>query len=179
MLDSMPASQAQLITPELLDSLIEQARQSPRKRKNYNFHASDADNPHRFLNAILRGSYIRPHRHTTPPKPEAFLVLRGYALLFCFDDAGRVTERYLIGDNLLLPDLPAWLRDYPTSRGIDLPAGVWHSIAALTEEVVIYEVKPGPYSPVTDKDFAPWSPVEGDDRVAAFLDLLLSGNSPA
>lgn len=168
----------QLITRQLLERVIEEARQSPRKRKNHNFHSGDADNPHRFLNAILRGSYVRPHRHTTPPKPEAFVVLQGYAILFCFDDEGKIISRHMIGDDLLLPDLPAWLRDEPTSRGVDVAAGVWHCIAALTDVVVIYEVKPGPYAPASDKDFAPWAPAEGDPAASPYLQTLLDGKQP-
>lgn len=168
-------SQAQLITNKLFDSLISQARSSPRRRKNHNFHSGDADNPHRFLNALVPGTYVRPHRHTTPPKAEAFVVLRGYALLFTFDDDGRVTNRYLIGDDLLLPDLPDWLRDYPTYRGIDLEAGVWHSMIPITDEVIIYEVKPGPYTPASDKDFAPWAPAEGTPEAEQYMKRLMTG----
>ena len=171
----MQDNPARLITRQLLDELVDEARKSPRRRMNHNFHAGDADNPHRFLNALLRGTYVRPHRHATPPKAEAFVVLRGYALLFCFDDAGNVTARHMIGDDLLLPDLPAWLRDFETSRGVDLAAGVWHTILPITDEVVIYEVKPGPYSPVTDKDFAPWAPDEGAPEAAAYAGRLLAG----
>ena len=102
-------------------------------------------------------------------------MLRGYALLFTFDDTGRVTNRYLIGDDLLLPDLPVWLRDYPTYRGIDLEAGVWHSMIPITDEVIIYEVKPGPYTPAADKDFATWAPVEGTPEAAEYMKRLMSG----
>ena len=41
---------------------------------------------------MLHGSYVRPHRHLTPPKAESFLVLRGHAAAFVFDDNGVVEE---------------------------------------------------------------------------------------
>jgi cupin fold WbuC family metalloprotein len=155
-----------LITPELIAAVTLDARQSPRRRMNRNFHSGPADNPHRFLNVILRGSYVRPHRHTTPPKSEGFLVLDGCLAAITFDDAGNVTGRHLLG-----PGSPA--------LGIDLDAGVWHTVAALSEVTVCYEVKPGPWEPATDKDFAPWAPREGDPSADAYLATLLGGLPPA
>ena len=43
----------------------------------------------------------------------------------------------------------------------------WHTIAVLTEHVVCFEVKPGPYSAENDKTLAPWAPREGDPRAGA------------
>jgi hypothetical protein len=62
--------------------------------------------------------------------------------------------------------------------GIDVQPGVWHTIAVLTEHVVCYEVKPGPYSAASDKDFAPWAPREGDPTAKAYLEMLVSSVTP-
>jgi hypothetical protein len=48
----------------------------------------------------------------------------------------------------------------------------------LTEHVVCYEVKPGPYSAASDKDFAPWAPREGDPTAKAYLEMLVSSVTP-
>lgn len=54
--------------------------------------------------------------------------------------------------------------------GIDIPAGVWHSLVVRAPGTVIYEVKAGPYAPAPDEDFAPWSPEPGDgEGIAGFL----------
>ena len=58
--------------------------------------------------------------------------------------------------------------------GIDIQPGVWHTLAVLTPHAVCYEVKPGPYSPANDKDFAPWAPREGDSDAAAYLEKLVA-----
>ncbi len=137
---------------------MERARRSPRLRINHNFHASLEDNPHRFLNVLVKGTYIAPHRHLNPAKAEAFLVLEGEAAFFIFDDEGRVVRTVVVG------------RD---PMGIDLAPGVWHTLAAITDHAVCYEVKPGPYQAGTDKDFAPWAPREGEPGAAAYLDGLL------
>ncbi|MCZ7678049.1 MAG: hypothetical protein M5U28_04420 [Sandaracinaceae bacterium] len=39
---------------------------------------------------------------------------------------------------------------------------------------MIYEVKPGPWDPATDKEMAPWAPPEGDPRAAELVRALLS-----
>jgi cupin fold WbuC family metalloprotein len=149
----------QIINRELLDGLIERARQSPRLRLNHNFHSSMEENPHRFLNAMVKGTYIAPHRHRDPPKAESFLVLEGEVAFFTFDDSGQVTRIDVIGGDAL---------------GIDVAPGIWHTLAPLTPHAVCYEVKPGPYSAATDKEFGPWAPREGDPRAAAYLRQLMS-----
>jgi len=150
----------QLIDDALLDATLARALTAPRGRINHNFHPDMASNPHRFLNAWTRGSYAAPHRHLAVPKPESFLVLRGELALFVFDDAGNVTERHLLGRNGVV--------------GIDLAPGLWHTVAAVTETAVCFEVKAGPYDAATDKEFAPWAPREGDPAAVDYLARLLS-----
>ena len=149
----------QTLDRELFRHLIEQAQRSPRLRINHNFHASMEDNPHRFLNVMMKGTYIAPHRHLDPPKAEAFLVLEGEVAFFIFDDLGCVVRAELVGIDPI---------------GIDLPVGVWHTLTPVTAHAVCYEVKPGPYLAANDKDFAPWAPREGDPAVPAYLETLLS-----
>jgi cupin fold WbuC family metalloprotein len=98
------------------------------------------------------------------PKPESFVVLQGELALFVFDDVGQVTERHVLGRDGLL--------------GIDLAPGLWHTVAAVTETAVCFEVKAGPYDAATDKEFAPWAPREGDPEAPAYLARLLATLSP-
>jgi cupin fold WbuC family metalloprotein len=156
---SKPDEAVQTLNRALLDDLIERAKRSPRLRINHNFHASMEDNPHRFLNVMVKGTYVAPHRHLDPPKAESFLVLEGELAFFIFDDSGNVVRTEVVG------------RD---PSGIDLPPGVWHTLTPLSAHAVCYEVKPGPYSAATDKDFATWAPREGDPGVTAYLESLLA-----
>lgn len=146
----------QLITRALIAEVRRRAELSPRRRMNHNFHASMDDNPHRFLNVLLRGAYVRPHRHLSPPKAESWVLLEGEALLLSFDDAGAVTGRYTLSAG-------------GGACGIDVAPGIWHTVCALTECAVVYEVKPGPWAPAADKEFAEWAPPEGDPRAPEFL----------
>src|SRR5579872_4364448 len=132
----MADARIQLLDPALVESLIERAGHSPRRRINHNFYASLADNPHRFLNVMLRGTYVAPHRHTTPPKSESFLALAGELAFFTFEDDGRIATTHVLGRGVM---------------GIDIPPGVWHTLAVLTPHAVCYEVKPGPYQAASDK----------------------------
>ena len=154
----MPPS-IQLLDDALLDSLVARAAASPRLRSNHNFHQAPVDNPHRFLNALVRGTYCPPHRHQTVPKDESFVVLRGELAAFIFDDTGQIAEVHSLGERGL--------------RGIDIAAGFWHTIAALSPTAVCYEVKPGPWDPRVDKELAPWAPLEGQPGAAEYAEYLM------
>lgn len=156
---------ATLLTRALLHEVRARAEASPRRRMNFNFHLEDAENPNRLLNVLLRGTYIAPHRHLAPPKTEAFLVLEGRIGFFLFEDDGRVSRAMELGMDPGHPDLPL---------GIDLRPGVWHTLCALTPHAVCYEVKPGPYTPATDKEFAAFAPREGDPGAAAYQASLIA-----
>jgi cupin fold WbuC family metalloprotein len=152
-----------LISEELFDTVADLASASPRRRMNHNFHSGPDDNPHRFLNVLLAGTYIRPHRHSDPPKSESFLVLEGAADAILFDDLGSITARDELGSES--PEGRLW--------GIDIAPGVWHTILPRTSRVVCFEVKPGPWKPATDKEFAVWAPPENDPAAEAYANALL------
>ena len=139
------------------------AASAPRLRTNHNFHLGHDDLSHRFLNVLVRGTYVPPHRHTAPPKSESFVILRGEVAFFIFDDEGGLIAVHRLAAND--PALPC---------GIDILPGVWHSITALSDTAVCYEVKPGPYTPLGDKVLAPFAPEEGDARAPAYLASLLA-----
>lgn len=145
-----------IITQKSLDQLSRDAAASARLRKNLNLHDVYADPCQRLFNAIEPGTYVRPHRHADPPKPECFLIVRGRLALVVFADSGAIESvLYLGADSDVL--------------AVELPAGAWHSLIALAPRSVFFETKPGPYTPLADKDFAPWAPVEGSPGCAAYL----------
>lgn len=145
-----------LIDNKVLDQLSLEAAESPRLRKNLNLHDDYADPCQRLFNAMEPGTYIRPHRHMHPPKPECFMAIRGKMALIVFFEDGSIEQVVPFGCGC---DVVA----------IDLPAGVWHSLVSLQPGSIFFETKPGPYAPLSDKDFAPWSPEEGSPDSAAYL----------
>jgi cupin fold WbuC family metalloprotein len=140
----------------LLAALSREAAANPRRRKNLNLHASYDEPCQRLLNAMEPGSYIRPHRHLTDPKPECFIGIRGRFTLILFDDRGDIQGVYPFGPG-------------EENAGADLPAGVWHTVVCLAPGSVFFETKPGPFNPMTKKDMAPWAPEEESPGVAEYL----------
>ncbi len=141
------------IDGKLLDELTEKARNSPRKRMNFNLHSDLNDPIQRLCNAIEPDTYIRPHRHTDPPTCEIFIILRGSAVLLFFDDAGRI-----VGRNVLSAGGPVII--------VEIPPEVWHTMAALESGTVFFEVKQGPYVKPEGPNLAKWAPAEGEAGVS-------------
>ena len=152
------------IDTALLDEIGAEARNSPRGRKNRNFHSDDAQPGHRLINAIEPGSYIMPHRHLDPNKGETMVVLRGALGLVTFDDAGNVIESAKVSHGVTGGNPRG-----STPLGMDIPCGTWHTVFALESGTVFLEAKAGPYLPLTAEEKAPWAPAEGEAAAAAFL----------
>jgi len=148
------------IDNQLLNEVSARAKVSPRLRMNYNFHERLDDPVNRLLNAMEPGTYLRPHRHSTPPKDEIFLVLRGEVMLFVFGEDGNITEKLL-------------LNPLKGTYGAELIAGTWHGLMVLEPDTVLYEIKKGPFSPLVPEDFASWSPeVDDTEQVKKYMAYL-------
>ncbi len=148
-----------IISHKVLDQLSQEAFGSERLRKNLNLHDDYAEPCQRLFIAMEPGTYIRPHRHTDPPKPECFMAVRGRLALLVFEDDGEVRDVIPFGVGC-------------ETLAIDLPAGEWHSIIVLEPQSVFFETKPGPYVAISDKDFAPWAPEENSAEVKQYLATL-------
>lgn len=144
------------IDKSLLDRVSANAMASPRKRKNYNFHKEYPDPLQRMLNAIEPWSYIQPHKHENPDKVEAFVVLKGRLLVLEFGTTGLITDSTVIDPSQGI-------------YGAEIPPCTFHMIIALEPGTVVYEIKNGPYSPINDKNWAPWAPREGEEGTREFM----------
>ena len=146
------------ITFSMCDEWVVGAGAAARLRVNYNIHEQLSDPVQRLFIAAKPLSYFRPHRH--PGKSEFAIVIRGLFDVLVFNDEGIVTQRASIGAK-------------SDAFGLEIPADVWHTWISRDDSSVFFEVKQGPYDPVTSVQFADWSPREGTDRVRAFQDKLL------
>lgn len=152
-----------LITEELLDSVSVQAKENIRLRMNYNFHDSMDSSIHRMLNALEPRTYLPPHRHKNPDKEEIYLILRGSLLAILFDEAGNVIEKVT-------------LDPLKGVYGMEIPPCAWHCIVVLEPNTVIYEIKQGPYAPLTPENLASWAPDATDKKgVEAFMKRMTEG----
>ena len=119
-----------LIGLTLLDKVSSEAKESPRLRKNYNFHQSLEEKCHRMLNAVEPGTAVTTHRH--PTKDESFVILRGKVRVTTHNDDGSIIEDVVLSQE-------------SGNYGVDIPKNVWHKLESLDPGSVIFECKEGPF----------------------------------
>lgn len=120
-----------IVDKELLDSVTEEAKASPRLRKNYNFHEDLSDKCQRLLDALEPGTVMPIHHHKVD---EMFVILRGSLKVNTYNDDGEVIQSVVLSP----------------SQGrfaVNIKAGEWHSVESLESGTIIMEVKEGPYIP--------------------------------
>lgn len=125
------------IDKELLDTVSEKARISPRLRMNYDMRNSAGDSSQRMLNALEPGTELPIHRHCATS--EVCIILRGKAEEIFYDELGNETERVL-----MIPGSDCC--------GVVIESGRWHKIVSLEADTVIFEAKDGSYEPLTQED---------------------------
>ncbi len=138
-----------ILSSDDLSLLSARAASSRRRRANENIHSTLEDAIQRFCNAVEPGSYVRPHRHRGAGRWELFLILAGRAAILVFDERGTVCDRVELSAG-------------GGALAVEIPPDTWHALAALEPGTVLFELKPGPYRPLSDKDFAAWAPAEGE-----------------
>ena len=148
------------INQGLIEPIVKESQDSPRKRKNFNFHPKASDSMHRMIHASNKGTYVQPHKHENPDKTEAFIILKGKVLIIEFNDLGEITDHIIMDSST-------------ENYGVEIPPRVWHSLITLEDNSVFYEVKNGPWDPSDDKFFASWAPKEGDVEAENYMNSLL------
>lgn len=126
-----------IIDEKLLDSVTERAKESPRSRMNYNLHDSLDVKAQRLFNALEPGTELPVHRHTLTS--ETYMIVRGSINVLFYND-----EKQLIEKEELNPKKGKY--------GVHIPAGQWHTLEVLESGTVIFEVKDGPYTPLTPEN---------------------------
>ncbi len=145
----------QAVDTAMIEGLLAQAQAAPRQRKNLNFHERETHPCQRWLNAILPGSYVRPHRHLLENKEEFMMVIKGCLGVIWYDAQGAVTGKMK-------------LTEHGPVRAVSIATGVYHTAVALAP-TVIFEAKGGPYLPHGPDELAPFAPAEGSEEAAGYL----------
>jgi cupin fold WbuC family metalloprotein len=127
----------EIINQELLNQTTQGAKESPRLRMNHNFHKSLDSKAQRLLNALEPGTVLPIHRHQHTS--ETYILIRGSLKLLLYSE-----NRELISVTEINPKNGVY--------GVDIPAGQWHTIEVLESGTVIFEVKEGPYKPISAED---------------------------
>lgn len=128
-----------IIDDNLLDEVTSKAEQSPRLRMNHNFHESLDAKAQRLINVLLPGTELPIHRHQHTA--ETYALLRGKMVVIFYNDLGEQTDRFLLDPTI-------------GNYCVHIPKGQWHGIEVL-EPSAIFEVKDGPYTPLSPADILP------------------------
>ena len=137
-----------IIDNTLLDSLLEQAKSSPRLRQNFDLRTSTEDTSQRMLNALQPDTVVPIHRHEDTSETVVCLCGRLEEIIYeevveyVREETSR-TEEVLrkqtfkeVSSQLLCPAEGLY--------GIQIPAGAWHTIRVI-EPSVIFEAKDGAF----------------------------------
>ncbi|MEG1586715.1 MAG: WbuC family cupin fold metalloprotein [Bacteroidales bacterium] len=127
----------QKINTQLLDTVTQKAKTSPRLRMNHNFHDTLDAPAQRLLNALEPGTDLPIHRHQHTA--ETYVLLRGRINVIFYN------ERKEIADTFELDPLKG-------EYGVHIPKGQWHTLEVLESGTMIFEVKDGPYAPFQPED---------------------------
>jgi len=121
------------LNKELYLELIEKAKVNERLRFAMDLRTTCEDGSQRMLNALIPGTQVPIHRHTTTA--ETAVILYGEIDEMYYDAEGNELERHTlkVGD------------------GLQIPAGTFHTIE-VKEPSILLEVKDGKYEPVKPED---------------------------
>ena len=120
-----------IFNQEFLKNLLQTAEANPRHRQHYDLRTSPADTSQRMLNALLPDTEVPMHKHDDTSETVVCLIGKLEEILY----NGNKEE---ISRHLLCPA--------EGSYGMQIPAGVWHTIRVL-EPSVIFEAKDGAFRP--------------------------------
>lgn len=95
------------------------------------------DKVQRLFNAMEPGTIIPIQRHKDTA--ETMIVLRGMLKITLYDDDKNIIEQY-------------GLNPLNGKYGCHIPKGIWHGVEVLAPNTVMFEVKEGPYMPLTSSD---------------------------
>lgn len=124
-----------IITQELLDSLTEQAKASPRLRCNLDLRNSPEDQSQRMLNALEPGTIMPIHRHCK--SSETCVCVRGHFVEYFYDENGNITHT---------------IDMVPGGTILNIEKDQWHSLKCLESGTVLLEAKDGPWEPLGEED---------------------------
>ena len=136
------------INKEFLENLLVKAKENPRLRQNFDLRTSSADTSQRMLNALQPQTEVPIQRHEKTSETVICLVGKLEEIIYeevneyvhettsCCNDVIRQKSFKEVSRQILSP--------VEGKFGIQIPAGVWHTINII-EPSVIFEAKDGAY----------------------------------
>lgn len=143
----------QKFTGDDLVNLLREAERNPKKRYARAMQSENFTGPQILINAILPGSYHRPHKHSYR---ETFIALHGKGDIVYFTESGNFIDKLPLSpvDNIY----------------VEVPEGRYHGFVAQLPTVIL-GISQGPYDP-TSKILASWAPEELTENADKYLEDL-------
>ena len=149
MLAELPVKSGLRSNGGLLSELHQKAKESERKRVNFDLRTSPEDTSQRMLNVLEPGTHVPIHRHLKTT--ETVICLEGcldwvfYEELPGVESGGPIHDGETVFEETMFGEV-ARFRICPREHqyGIQIPVGAWHSIV-VHEPSTIFEAKDGPY----------------------------------
>ena len=133
----------QTVNKNDLLKLEQMAEQSDWKRARICLHDHDSIEMHQMIIAVLKQSYIPPHRQVGSKK--GYLILKGKLELMFFDDFGtHFKSEILCKDDSEIP------------LALMFDAGQYHTVQAISNVCIFLEARSSMWS--SEAEFAPWAP---------------------
>ena len=141
------------IDDKVIQGLKEKAKANSNGKYRLCLQHNPQDNLHEMYIVRHKGDYGRPDKHLYTT--ESHTIIDGAMLVILFEDDGQIKDVFELSRNC-----------YHSYR---IDTNIYHMQIPLTEQVVYYEVKLGPF---TDKSniFPEWAPESHDaERVEIFM----------
>ena len=138
----------------VIDNLKNLARKNNSGKYRLCLHHNPQDNLHEMFIVCSKGGYIRPGKHLNTT--ESHTIIDGAMLVIIFEENGQIREVFEVSKE-----------KYHTYR---IDTDTYHMQIPLTEQVVYYEVRLGPF---TDKGnvFPNWAPDPRDtENVRVYME---------
>lgn len=152
-----------MISEKAISDLLQQAKNSERKRAHLLLHENHEALLHRLVIGLTKGTYVKPHNHAQSGKEEVLFVLSGEVCVVYFDQSGEVIEKQ-------------FQKAGEINAYSEHTANTWHTLFPVTDSAVIIEIKRGPFVPTSPEEFASWAPNEGEGKAAELLEWLAQCN---
>lgn len=113
-----------------------------KKRYRLCLHDTPDNRLQEMMICMVKGDYARPHKHID--MPESHMILMGKAIIVLFSDTGEIADAFLFDRE----------NGYLSYR---INADVYHMTVLLSDTVIEYEVKPGPFDSANNI-YPDWAP---------------------
>lgn len=136
-----------ILDEDFKEKLYKRAQDSKRLRAHHCFHQSHEEPVQRLAIALMRNSYIPPHKHELSHQWEYFHVIDGLLKLIIFSPSGEAEKIYFLGEGT-------------KTFAMQIPAGTIHTLVCLSGRAMVFELKEGPFNEEYAKVFPEWSIME-------------------